>query len=243
MLGLLITMPISPLTRNCSQQKGPGAAATAHRALKISRSHSHARTIMSVAAFAESRKITDASSTVKDAWYESKVHHLALVPFEAKLRLYSVLRPSQNEPDPVRLAFLRFGRHTFDLDPSGALAVIAPVEEHGELQSLAAFSFNAPQQRQAYCGRAFAVGLDDAMLDARLHPDFRVRIFDDVWAWLQHGRSGILPVDWSKTALELKSRRIGGVVTSRGQAAIVERNLRIGLQPPRVYVDSEGVPT
>ncbi len=176
---------------------------------------------MNVPNVAADRNILPPSSAVEDVWNSAEIHHLAQVPFEAKLHLYSTLRPSQHEPDLVRLAFVRFGRHSFDLDPSGTLSIVAPIVDEGQLVNLAAFACDEDGPRKLFHPGYLGVGLEDGLLDARLHAQSRLLVFFSVQEWLRNGCIGFLPVDWRATAIFILQENISLLATSEHEGTRV----------------------
>ena len=142
----------------------------------------------------------------------------------------------------AQLGWVRFGRHRFSFadDCNGQWALLVPVVDDAagkQISDIAAFDLANESRRQVFNGSGFAVGLDEAMFDARFHPDNRITVHADLWSWLRSECSGVLPVDWRRTALWMKEWQVGGVVVADDdQGRKVDQQFRRALMPPPLFV-------
>jgi hypothetical protein len=114
------------------------------------------------------------------------------------------------------LARVRIEAHSFHFDVDGGWAIIVPIFDAPVLHApplhsrniinYAAFDPNNDELRRMWkTSGDFAVGLADAVFDARLHAQFLLRVHYSVWSWLKAQGAGMLPVDWRKSALFVRT--------------------------------------
>jgi hypothetical protein len=175
---------------------------------------------------------------IGDALATCFVEHFAHAPTHLKDRFYSAVSPTVAGDAMLHLARIRFGRHRFEFDTEGSWAIVTPIYRDNETLpvDLAAFDVDDCGTRRVYRGYESAVGLSQALSDTRFHPQNRALIHASVWTWLRAECCGVLPVDWNKTALALKARKVGLVADSDGDAKLIERNLRLALSTPSLFV-------
>ena len=165
--------------------------------------------------------------------------HFVHAPQSLKDRFYNATTPTIAGEALVHLARVDFGSHRFEFSETGTWAIIAPIHSETELYpvDLAAFDLRERDLKRVYRGLGYAVGIEEALFDARFHPERRTQIHCDVWSWLCNECVGILPVDWHATTLLLKQRRIAGLVTTDDvQAREVSRLMQAALAPLPIFV-------
>jgi hypothetical protein len=137
----------------------------------------------------------------------------------------------------LQLARVRFGKRQFSLDTAGLWAAVIPMYEHDELVDIAAFDLTDDSKVQLYRGIGVAAGVDEALHDGHYHPHGRVLVHAGVWPWLRSDCVGLLPVDWLRTALLLKSRQVRGILVSDDASGLlVHKRLAQALRPPELFV-------
>lgn len=180
---------------------------------------------------------------IRDALDVCFEEHFVHAPKALKDRFYQSASPRLAGEDLVHLARARFGTHNFEFDPDGRWAIVAPIYDDGEPYpvDLGAFDVADENMRRAYRGKGFAVGLPSALLDARFHPENRANIHADVWSWLRCECTGVLPIDWRLTELELQRHQIAGLIADNHDQARKVQRLRAALKPPPLFVRRERV--
>jgi hypothetical protein len=191
---------------------------------------------MKIPQFASSRNVFQSSSAVEDAWNQAEIHHLTLVPNQLRNHLCKVIRSSNYPPSLVCLAFVRFGRRSFTVDPKGTLAVIVPILENEVPVNLAAFGYAFASQRSTFRPGHIAVGLEDAKHDARFNAKSRMLVFHSVWEWLRNGGVGLLPVDWKSTAILILKDNYTLLAASETDGARALQALEGGVAFPKMFI-------
>lgn len=123
----------------------------------------------------------------------------------------------------------------------GALHMILPIVEDGELVDLCAFRSNIPDRWLLRKGLGFALGLEDGLspwlwyqpADPEAKPPrFQVgkplHIFSNPLEWLRAGRDGVCVLDWSAPEI----RRLNGFERLTVSDATTARLLRASLSRP-----------
>lgn len=161
-------------------------------------------------------------------------------PERLKDRLFFSTSKAALQREKVHLARVHYGIHRFSFWEDGEWAIVAPISsDHADVHiiDLAAFHPDDDAIRRVFNGKGFAVGLENAMFDARLHPNNRIAMDADVWSWLRGECGGLLPVDWRRTALWLKEWQVGGVIVdNEEQGSRIDQALRGALMPPPLFV-------
>jgi hypothetical protein len=137
------------------------------------------------------------------------------------------------------LARVRFGKHCFHFDPEGRWAVVAPVFEWGHIVNLAACAVDDDTLRRRYRPGDFAVGLEDAVWEARFHPKQRLLVHYSVWSWLGCSCTGVLPIDWEKVGIFIKRERYGILYSSEGDGLKAQHALKNALALPAGFIRSD----
>ena len=168
--------------------------------------------------------------------------HLFLETFCAapqllKARLYEHITPRLAGESLVHFARVRFGWYHCDLDTTGRWSVVVPTKRDGPLEDFAAICIDDIDLRQTNAGAEFAVNLEGAMFDARLHPYGRLRTHWCPWEWMRDDCSGALVLDWHRMAAFIKTWRVSGLeVTNVNQAREVHTRLSRALRVPEIHV-------
>jgi hypothetical protein len=159
-------------------------------------------------------------------------------PQRLKAKLYDHATPRAIGDSLVHLARVEYGRHHCELRTSGRWSVVTPIETNSDLQSnFAAFAVDDDKLRQTFSGSDFAVNLESAMADARLHPKGRLRTHWRVWDWMRDDFAGALVLDWDRMAAFLKTWRVSSLeCASQEQARAVHAHLAASLRVPDIHI-------
>ena len=186
------------------------------------------------------------NAAVLDTLKRAAVHHLTDAMAPLRTRLDEALAPEQQVARFITAAPGIFKNRVFalpddDADPADnkkarpAVVAAMPTEFAG-IDDIAAFEAEAPFRVARLFAHNPALG-HDAVFDARLHDHARVHMHANVWSWLKAGGAGLLPIDWRWAALELKRRRVDGVIApDAAQGHEIERRLKAALKAPAVFV-------
>lgn len=178
-------------------------------------------------------------SVIRDALATAFADHSSDFAAPLRKRLYAAATPLTVVDRMVAIARVRWGKYRFEFDPEGDLAIVAGIFENSRHLpvDLAAFHPTDESLRRVYRGPEFALGMSDALFDARFHPQRRVLVHASVWSWLRSECCGAVPIDWNKTALHLKEWGAGGVTAENDdEARRIDMHMRLALKAPPIFV-------
>ena len=217
--------------------KSPGAVATASEASTNFRARFDTPNRLSrqgLVAY-QHRKAIATHSALPTLFEET----FANAPLGLQQRLYASITPTLAGDCLVHLARVRFESYRFDLDTAGQWAVIAPIIESGLIVDFGAFSASNDDARRVFGLGHFAVGLEDATFDMRLHPKSLMLMHYSVWSWLRCECTGVLPIQWKETALHV-ARDAGGLLFDHHiEERKAEARLQRALALPPIFVREE----
>jgi hypothetical protein len=165
------------------------------------------------------------------------IETFSAAPQALKAKLYSHTTPRLAGDNLIHLARVRFGRHHCELDTAGRWSIVVPTERDGSLEDFAAIAVDDIGVRQTNAGAEFAVNLEGAMFDARLHPYGRLRTHWCPWEWMRDDCSGALVLNWHRMSAFIKTWRVSGLeVTNVNQAREVHIRMSRALRVPEIHV-------
>jgi len=191
-------------------------------------------------------------AAILDTLKRAALHHMTDSMAPLRARLDAALAPDQQVAHFITATPVIFQKRVFDLpdgdtDPADnakarPAIVLAMHTEFREIDDVAAFEADAPFRIARLLARNPALG-HDAIFDARLHDHARVAVHANIWSWLKAGGAGLMPIDWRWAALELKRRRVDGVIApDAAQGHEIERRLKAALKAPAIFVAAHSVP-
>ena len=158
-----------------------------------------------------------------------------LAPERLKEELFSLVSPTVAGDALVHLGPAVFEKRRVRLDRFGQWAVWAPIFADGELVDWAAFDMHRQDLRRTWSGIGhFAVGHEEAARDAHYHPNGRLQLHYSVRDWLRADCTGMLPIDWEKSALWLKAQK-RELVISTSSPKLLHGALSQALTVPKMF--------
>lgn len=162
----------------------------------------------------------------------------AMAPLGLKARLYEAVDPSISGQALVQVGPTIFDKRRATLDRHGVWAIWCPIYDTGQLVDWGVFHPEQLDLRRTWAGIGHhSVNADDAIWDAHYHPEGRLLTHVSVWDWLRAGCKGVVPVEWDRFALWLKSQRRDLLVQSSDPRAAerLHAHLTKALAVPKIY--------